>query len=64
MPPKAFLEGGELAAEFTVARELRMSVAELRATMTNLEFVQWTRFLAVERQSEELAAKAAGARMG
>lgn len=65
MPPKAFLgDDPELQAEFYIARELRMTVAELRERMSNLEFVQWTRFFAVEAQTAELEQKAAAARMG
>lgn len=64
MPPKAFLEGGELAHEHYIAWQLRMTVDELRERMSNLEFVRWTRFFAVRRQSEELAAKQAAARSG
>lgn len=62
MPRKAFLVGGELAHEYYVAWELKMTVDELRERMTNLEFVYWTRFFAVRAQSEELAAKHAAAR--
>lgn len=64
MPPKAFLEGGELAHEFAVAYRLRMTVARLREEMSNLEFVQWTRFLGVMAQTQELEAKQAAARAG
>lgn len=32
--------------------------------MSNLEFMEWTRYFAWMRQSEELANKAAAARMG
>jgi hypothetical protein len=63
-PPKAFLEGGELAHEFYVAHQLKMTVRELRERMSNYEFVQWTRYFAWVRQSEELASKAAAARIG
>jgi hypothetical protein len=64
MPPKAFLEGGELAHEFYVARELGMTVQRLRDEMSNLEFMQWTRFLGVEHQSRQLAERSAAAGMG
>lgn len=64
MPRKVFLEGGERAHEFYVAHQLRMTVEELRDRMSNLEFVQWTRFFAVRAQTEELASKQAAARAG
>lgn len=64
MPPKAFLEGGELGSEYYVAWQLRMTVDELRERMSNLEFLYWTRFFAVKHQSEELATKQASARAG
>lgn len=62
--PKAFLEGGELAAEFYLAHQLRMTVRELRERMSQDEFVMWTRYFAVKAQTEELEAKAAAARAG
>lgn len=64
MPPKAFLEGGELAHEFYVAYQLRMTVDELRDRMSNLEFLYWTRFFAVKSQTEELHSRQAAARAG
>lgn len=64
MPPKAFLEGGELAHEFYVASQLRMTVGELHERMDNLEFVRWTRYFAVVAQTRELEAKQAAARAG
>lgn len=64
MPPKAFLDGGELAHEHYIAWQLRMTVDELHDRMTNLEFVRWTRFFAVKAQTEELHAKQAAARAG
>lgn len=64
MPRKAFLVGGELAHEYYIAWQLKMTVDELRDRMSNLEFVYWTRFFAVKAQTEELNAKAAAARAG
>lgn len=37
-----------------------MTVARLREEMSEREFVQWTRYLAVKAQSRELAMKRAG----
>lgn len=63
MPPKAFLEGGEVAHEYAVAYRLRKTVAEIHE-MDNHEFVRWTRFLGVMAQTQELEAKQASARAG
>lgn len=46
--------------EFVLARMLGRTVAELRTTMSAREFLHWTRFLGVERQNKELAAKRMG----
>lgn len=43
-----------------VAQKLGRTLAELRATIGNDEFVLWTRFYARKAQREELAAKMAG----
>lgn len=40
-----------------------MTVAELRERMSELEFVQWTRYFAWRAQTEDLEQKAAAARM-
>lgn len=41
-----------------------MTVAELRERMSQEEFVQWTRYHAVQAQTQELESKRATARMG
>jgi hypothetical protein len=71
MPPKAFL-GDQDAAEragiqpldFVLARMLACTVAELQERMSLLEWMHWSRFIAVEKQSQELAQRAAAARAG
>lgn len=63
MPQKAFLNGDEIANEYYVAHQLRMTVAELQE-MSNLEFMRWTRYFAVLNQTRELEAKAAASRIG
>jgi hypothetical protein len=39
-------------------------VAELRETMSQLEFIQWSRWHAVRQQTRELAERSAAAKMG
>jgi hypothetical protein len=67
-PPKAFLgdedagrEAGIVPLDFHLARIIGCTVAELGDRMSALEWLHWSRFLAVEKQSAELAA-AKGAR--
>ena len=43
-----------------VAQKLGRTLAELRATVGNDEFVLWTRYYARQAQREELEAKKAG----
>jgi hypothetical protein len=53
----------ELLAEHVIAELLGMPVYQLRAEMPQDEFVRWTRYLAVKRQTEELANMQAGERI-
>lgn len=41
-----------------------MTVGRLRDEMSQLEFIQWTRYFAVKQSAEELAHKAAMGRIG
>lgn len=41
--------------DFYLARELGMTVAQLRATMPNDEYVMWGMYFAKKQQDEELA---------
>ncbi len=43
-----------------MAHELGMTVGQLRATMTNAEYVHWTRWFARRAQREQLAHDAQG----
>lgn len=70
MPQKAFLGDEDAASrsgihphDFVLARMIGCTVAELHDRMDMREWVYWSRFLAVERQSQELAEKAATARI-
>lgn len=70
MRQKAFLGDEDAAAragihplDFVLARMIGCTVSELHERMDMREWVYWSRFLAVERQSQELAEKAAAARM-
>ena len=47
----------ELEFEFFLAEQLKMTVARLRAEMSNDELLRWSVFYARRRQLEELAAK-------
>jgi hypothetical protein len=38
-----------------LAERLHMTVARLRAEMTEGEYVTWTRYLSLKRQQEEIA---------
>lgn len=64
MPGKAaYLElesDPELEFEFSLAAELGMTVARLRAEMSNQEFVYWSRFYMRKAQRDELEARKAG----
>lgn len=63
--PKAFLgEDPNLLAEYRIAALLHMTVHRLRQEMSNEEFLGWTRYLAVQQQSRELAQKQAASRIG
>jgi hypothetical protein len=46
-----------------LARIIGCTVSELHERMAMREWVYWSRFLSVERQSEELADRAAAARI-
>lgn len=64
MPGKAAyldLDGDpELEFEFYLAQKLGMTVAQMRAGMSNGEFLYWTRFYARKAQAEELERLKAG----
>lgn len=57
MPRKAFLEDGEFAFEFFLAEKLGRTIGELRASISQAEFIEWNRFFAVRNQREQLAAR-------
>ncbi len=59
-PPKALLDEPDRAYEHYLAEKLGRTVAELRATMEQAEYVSWTRFHLLVGQQEELAARRAG----
>lgn len=46
--------------EFHLARELHMTVADLRERMSHRELVEWSAFLGMEDQHRQLAYKQAG----
>jgi allophanate hydrolase subunit 2 len=50
----------DLEFEFMLAEKLGRTVAELRATLDNAEFVLWSRFYARRNQQAELARLMAG----
>lgn len=50
--------------DFHLARIIGCTVAELGDRITMIEYMQWSRFLAVENQSKELADRAAAAKWG
>lgn len=54
--PISFLTDPDFEFEFFLARELQMTRSRLLAEMSNLEFIQWTRYYAVKAQREELTA--------
>lgn len=56
-------EDPELIAEFVIAEKLGMTVARLREEMSELEFLQWTRYLSVKASAQELADKQAMGRI-
>jgi hypothetical protein len=71
MPPKAFLGDEDAAAregihptDFVLAERLGRTVAELRATISQREWMHWDRYLRVKQQNAEMADAAAAARMG
>lgn len=45
---------GDLFFEFQLARELHMTVAELRETMPAIEFAQWQAFFKAEKALMEV----------
>jgi hypothetical protein len=47
--------------DFHLSRMLGCTVAELGDRMSALEYLHWSRFLAVEQQSKELSARRGGA---
>lgn len=57
------MEAGELAFEFFLADRLGRTVAELRESISQLEFMQWARHHAVKAQSRQIAEMAAAAKM-
>jgi len=70
MPPKAFLGDEDAAAreginpfDFQLAAMLHRTVAELHATLSQREWLHWTRYVAVRQQNQEMADAAAAARM-
>jgi hypothetical protein len=46
-----------LEFEFFLAQKLGRTVAELRESLSNMEFVQWSVYYARKAQREELASK-------
>lgn len=52
--PKAFVKRPDLWFEFQLARELHMTVAELRTTMSNEEFHLWNLFLSLEHAQNNM----------
>lgn len=60
--PNSFLTDPDFQFEFFLALQLGMTVQQMRANMSYLEFVQWSRYFAVKAQREELAAKKANRR--
>lgn len=62
--PKAFLGDADAVEsagidpfDFVLAEKLGRTVAEIHAEMSMAEWVAWSRFYAVRRQAEELAAR-------
>lgn len=63
MPGKATyleMETTELEFEFYLAERLRMTVDQLRRTMTAREFMQWGIYFGRKSQRQEMAARARG----
>jgi len=56
----AFESDPDLEFEYVLAEKLGRTVAELRATIANAEFVMWSRYYARKHQREELARMMAG----
>jgi hypothetical protein len=50
----------ELEFEFYLAQKLGMTVARLRAEMSSIEFLYWSRYYARKWQAEELERLKAG----
>ena len=57
----AFEDDPELEFEFFLADRLGLTLAAMRAQVTQQEFVYWSRFHGRRAQQKELAAKMAGA---
>ena len=53
--PKHFQNNLDLAFQFKLARELRMTVAELQTTMSALEYNQWVAYYDWETTRENKA---------
>ena len=49
-----FLTDPTIEFEFYLAQKLGMTVARLRAEMSNAEFVQWASYYRIKAQREEL----------
>lgn len=53
--PKSFKTNPDLAFQFRLARDLGMTVAELRSTMSSLEYTQWATYYVWEQEEENKA---------
>lgn len=51
--PKISKANPDLVFQFRLARDLRMTVGELRTKMSSLEYSQWATFYYVEQQERD-----------
>lgn len=51
----SFKNNNDLTFQFRLARDLGMTVAELRSTMSSYEYTQWATFYLYEQEEENKA---------
>lgn len=62
--PRGHPEEAEATFEFILARDLGMTVAELRRRMSTREFAEWLAFYSVENREQERLARQAVRKQG
>lgn len=60
--PNSFLSDPDYEFEFFLAEKLGMTRQQLRNNMSEREFIEWSRYYAVQAQRQDLAAKQAKSR--